>query len=575
MRTFADKSKSTQQATPTRSAIPSRLHYGQPLAARSILALQRTLGEQATQRLLQTHGEETDARTTAMVSGFGHNFSQTPVHAADAGTIQAKLAVNAPGDSYEEEADRVSEQMMRMPEPRLQFARGVLRSPGQPLNMGRMAALPVVHEALRSPGQPLDAGTRAFFERRLHHNLEHIRVHTGARAAESAESVRAQAYTVGSHVVFGEGKYAPGTSSGRRLLGHELAHTLQQRSTRSSDGAGALAPTGGVALQRQPTAETDKPKTDKPKTAMPKGMPDRLKMMQGFPEYLDNNIKEVNYFTAELAIIHYRDGSKFKLGLTSEYIKPPVVEVDYFTPAEEIRLFQDASGRVGFMLEAEMEQAPRTMTYAELLKTYVHDVNFYIEAGTGRIVPSRINMLTAPTLCAVLRDSYRRYGEQVQMAVQIGLGGTIAMSGYAGAGGFPKGTGVTATKMFGGAAARVTLTPTGRKLAREMNELLANGATKTLEAKGVQFMDVQVARQGNVLAVKRFMSHSANPGKGIGSQMAKEFEDAAAEVGRISGAKTVTVDVGIIINPGWRQILESRGYVRIVTEGRWVKTIKL
>jgi hypothetical protein len=88
--------------------------------------------------------------------------------------------------------------------------------------------LPIVHEVLSSPGQPLDAGTRAFMEPRFRFDFSQVRVHTDARAAESARVVNALAYTVGRDVVFGEGEYEPGTSEGRRLLAHELVHTIQQ-----------------------------------------------------------------------------------------------------------------------------------------------------------------------------------------------------------------------------------------------------------------------------------------------------------------------------------------------------------
>ncbi|MCS6883525.1 MAG: DUF4157 domain-containing protein [Oscillochloridaceae bacterium] len=87
---------------------------------------------------------------------------------------------------------------------------------------------PIVHEVLRSPGQPLDAETRSFMEPRFGHDFSRVRVHTGARAAESARAVNALAYTVGRDVVFGEGQYAPGTGAGRRLLAHELTHVIQQ-----------------------------------------------------------------------------------------------------------------------------------------------------------------------------------------------------------------------------------------------------------------------------------------------------------------------------------------------------------
>lgn len=88
---------------------------------------------------------------------------------------------------------------------------------------------PIVHEVLRSPGQPLDAATRAFMEPRFGHNFSQVRVHTDAKAVESARVVDAFAYTVGRDVVFGAGQYAPQTLSGQRLLAHELTHVVQQR----------------------------------------------------------------------------------------------------------------------------------------------------------------------------------------------------------------------------------------------------------------------------------------------------------------------------------------------------------
>lgn len=86
----------------------------------------------------------------------------------------------------------------------------------------------VLEEALRSPGQPLDAKMRAFFEPRFGHDFSKVRVHTDAEAAEAARAVNALAYTVGNQIVFAAGRYAPGTVEGRKLLAHELTHTIQQ-----------------------------------------------------------------------------------------------------------------------------------------------------------------------------------------------------------------------------------------------------------------------------------------------------------------------------------------------------------
>jgi len=87
---------------------------------------------------------------------------------------------------------------------------------------------PIVHEVLRSPGQPLDASTRVLMEPRFEHDFSRVRVHTDARAAESARAVNALAYTLGQNAVFGAGQFAPGTTAGKQLLAHELTHVVQQ-----------------------------------------------------------------------------------------------------------------------------------------------------------------------------------------------------------------------------------------------------------------------------------------------------------------------------------------------------------
>ena len=88
----------------------------------------------------------------------------------------------------------------------------------------------IVHEVLNSPGQPLDTATRAFMEPRFHHDFSGVRVHADGRAAESAQAVSALAYTVGKNVVFDQGQFNPHSDSGRKLLAHELAHVVQQKS---------------------------------------------------------------------------------------------------------------------------------------------------------------------------------------------------------------------------------------------------------------------------------------------------------------------------------------------------------
>ncbi|MBN1569767.1 MAG: DUF4157 domain-containing protein [Acidobacteria bacterium] len=86
----------------------------------------------------------------------------------------------------------------------------------------------LVHEVLNSRGEPLGEEIRKRMERFFRQDFGLVRIHTDHKAAESAWKLGALAYTVGSDIVFGAGRYAPDASEGRRLLAHELAHTVQQ-----------------------------------------------------------------------------------------------------------------------------------------------------------------------------------------------------------------------------------------------------------------------------------------------------------------------------------------------------------
>jgi Domain of unknown function (DUF4157) len=94
-------------------------------------------------------------------------------------------------------------------------------------------------------------------ERRFGHDFSQVRVHTDAQSAASARAVGALAYTVGQQVVFGAGQYGPGTASGQRLLAHELAHVVQQRSGAASVHASlTIAPSAdGSEQEAAQTAE--------------------------------------------------------------------------------------------------------------------------------------------------------------------------------------------------------------------------------------------------------------------------------------------------------------------------------
>lgn len=101
---------------------------------------------------------------------------------------------------------------------------------------------PVVESAVRGDGQPLEPETAATMAERFGQDFSHVRLHTGASAGASAEALRANAYTVGSDIVFGPGRYVPGSTASQQLLAHELAHVAQQ--SRGGSAAPNLAQYG-------------------------------------------------------------------------------------------------------------------------------------------------------------------------------------------------------------------------------------------------------------------------------------------------------------------------------------------
>lgn len=86
-----------------------------------------------------------------------------------------------------------------------------------------------------SPGRALDPAVREYMEPRLAHDFSRVRVHTDARAAESARAVGAPAYTVGRDIVFGAGRYEPGTD-------HQLPSSTRWPPPRSSAPSGPSSP---------------------------------------------------------------------------------------------------------------------------------------------------------------------------------------------------------------------------------------------------------------------------------------------------------------------------------------------
>ena len=165
-----------------------------PRAARWI---QQRLGNQGSHAL----GAQVVARACSSCSSAG-------------GSGASGLTLSQPGDAHEREAESVADNVMRMPEP------GVQRE----VRPGLSAGTTLLHRSAKEPGPseisapvaanirnmqgggaPLPDTTRAFFEPRFGADLGHVRVHTGVQAAQTAESISAKAFTVGSDIAFADG----------------------------------------------------------------------------------------------------------------------------------------------------------------------------------------------------------------------------------------------------------------------------------------------------------------------------------------------------------------------------------
>jgi outer membrane protein OmpA-like peptidoglycan-associated protein len=161
------------------------------------------------------------------------------------GAIQTKLAIDTAGDAFEQEADRVADEVVRRGHD------GAHGTPSPPIGIGGHSRgghfYGINHEApIRrkansasssagtllphhlGPGQPLADFVRSSMESRFGADFGDVRIHSGAREDQAASSISALAYTVGHDIVFGQGQYQPATESGQRLLAHELTHVLQQ-----------------------------------------------------------------------------------------------------------------------------------------------------------------------------------------------------------------------------------------------------------------------------------------------------------------------------------------------------------
>ena len=214
-----------------------------------IYALQRTVGNREVERLLRS------------------------------GVMQPQLKLNEPGDSYEQEADRIADQVLATPThpaingapPRIQ------RFSGE--SNGLDTAPASVDRTLASPGRPLDPALRRDMEQRFGHDFSGVRVHSGTAAQQSAQDVNAIAYTVGHNIVFGADRFAPGTHEGRRLLAHELTHVVQQSGSVGIHVDSSNEKRGLLAIPLEKTSRNKSEATSSSRTPPPSISPSGFGLM--------------------------------------------------------------------------------------------------------------------------------------------------------------------------------------------------------------------------------------------------------------------------------------------------------
>jgi Domain of unknown function (DUF4157) len=151
-----------------------------------------------------------------------------PVWAQLALGIQPKLAVSAPNDPFEREADKVADHHDKPGGGRAGSGGAAGRGKPAPLWDRLVTNLTEATDAMAaSRSSPLGSSDALRFSQALGGPLPNVRIHTDGAADKAARSINARAITNGRDVYFAAGEYQPGTAVGDRLLRHELTHVLQ------------------------------------------------------------------------------------------------------------------------------------------------------------------------------------------------------------------------------------------------------------------------------------------------------------------------------------------------------------
>jgi hypothetical protein len=243
MKVYAQKQNQPQQQVSPSITRSSAKFLAANYGVHPIMHLQRTIRNQAVQRLLEANAEALELGSDApATTRFTHDFSRISVYGKTPVKLQAKLTVSTPGDLCEQEADAIADRVMRISDHLASLSKHH-QSPTKPVSV-RLAPLVQTKSesgaaisntlsnkisSLRDGGSEMDGNTQAFMQSHFGTDFSHVRIHADGDAANMTRELGAYAFTVGRDIYFDAGKYAPETNAGKHLLAHELTHVIQQR----------------------------------------------------------------------------------------------------------------------------------------------------------------------------------------------------------------------------------------------------------------------------------------------------------------------------------------------------------
>jgi Domain of unknown function (DUF4157) len=460
--------------------------------------------------------------------------------------VRPKLTLSGSEDAAEREADHVADAIDG-------------EESAQPIaDSTPLGASDGVSGAL-SGGDPLSADDARFFGSRLGFDFRGVRIHADRSADASARSIGARAFTLGTHIAFARGEFDPRSDRGRRLLGHELTHVVQQQRA------------GSPSIQRSPDPRTDV----KVPVVRPIGQP----LVPPDPrQYTDEQIyaplKELEQRDAEEAEGVRRAQRERLKEKTKGWGADQEFALDLLDFVTQENLYPDPRGVSDAIREPIVSRYEVWMRAVDDKLKIACDAMKKVEGLMGVILTTQANAHPSQNPCRRwFADEYSHGPTELQnlrSSLLITRGGArdAVEEIYWAVFEYRKNTDPSMLQQkeiaagITGAMTGLTLARGGPGLATDLELLLARGEYAGLTVEGVAFGEVRVLRQGETLVVEYTYIQNVGRVPGQGRAMQINLEEAAVQAARAQGVANAEVRVYSVVNPRWAQFLESRGYAK-------------